>query len=79
MIIESGNNMTPQQQIPFIKPRSKPECNNYIYSFSFPMLSRAINPALRQYSSSTSKNIHVVASKGFNLQTDAYGKINVVL
>lgn len=46
------------------------------------MISRAANSAVRRYSSSsssssmgsTSKSVHAVASKGFNLQTDAYGK-----
>lgn len=45
------------------------------------MISRAANSAVRLYSSSssssmggTSKSVHAVASKGFNLQTDAYGK-----
>lgn len=37
---------------------------------------KMIFQAVRQYSShsSTVKNLHAVASKGFNLQTDAYGK-----
>ncbi|CAO0791058.1 unnamed protein product [Mucor circinelloides] len=42
------------------------------------MISRAANSAVRRYSSSssssTSKSIHAVASKGFNLQTDAYAQ-----
>jgi hypothetical protein len=44
------------------------------FSHKQKMLSRSPQLIARTYSSGSVPKVHAVASKGFNLQTDAYGK-----